>query len=67
MKNKKVNVDKRREDILNRIRENEAIKVEELASEMKISTITVRRDLQVLEEKGYIERQYGREIGSCFF
>lgn len=51
--------DARRAKILSMIRERQKIKVEELASCFNVSLMTIRRDLQALEDKGLIGRFYG--------
>ena len=51
--------DARRAKMLSVIRERQKIKVEELANLFDVSLMTVRRDLQALEDKGLIGRFYG--------
>ena len=41
------------------IRERQTIRVEELATHFQVSLMTIRRDLQALEDKGLIGRFYG--------
>ena len=52
-------VDTRRKRILEILYKTGDIRVNEIASHMKVSEITVRRDLQYLEDSGLIERYYG--------
>ncbi len=59
MKRDRSSVDKRRAQILKLIREKEEIKVEELAEQFGLSLMTVRRDLQFLEDRHLIKRFYG--------
>ena len=51
--------DARREQMLSLIRQRGKIRVEELAELFNVSLMTVRRDLQALEEQGRIGRFYG--------
>lgn len=59
MKRPRSSVDSRRLDILNKIRQKDEIKVEDLAEEFGLSLMTVRRDLQYLEDRQLITRFYG--------
>lgn len=59
MKKGRQSVDARRAKVLSMIRERQKIKVEELAEYFQVSLMTIRRDLQVLEDKGLIGRFYG--------
>ncbi len=59
MKRKQEIVDTRRIDILNEFQKNSQIKVEELAEKLEVSPITIRRDLQYLEDRKKIQRYYG--------
>lgn len=59
MKNPRTSVDARRLAILNKIRQQDEVKVEELAEELNLSLMTIRRDLQFLEERQLITRFYG--------
>lgn len=52
-------VSKRREKILDYLRTNESINTNELAERLHISPLTLRRDLQALDEEGIIVRYYG--------
>ncbi|HUM82402.1 MAG TPA: DeoR/GlpR family DNA-binding transcription regulator [Lachnospiraceae bacterium] len=59
MKRARSFVEKRREDILNNISSTPDISVEELAGLCHVSEVTVRRDLQILEDEKKIVRFYG--------
>ncbi len=45
--------------ILDRVRETGAVRVAELARELGVSDMTVRRDLEILHEHGLIEKVHG--------
>lgn len=59
MKRDHVLVENRRSQILRKIREEETVKVETLAEEFGLSTMTVRRDLQYLEDRNLVKRFHG--------
>ncbi|WP_300258388.1 DeoR/GlpR family DNA-binding transcription regulator [Clostridium sp.] len=59
MKNAKSFVFKRQQAILEYLKENKFAKTEELATLLKTSNITIRRDFQNLEKEGFIRRKYG--------
>lgn len=59
MKRDQSSVERRRSQILKKIREEEEVKVEDLAKEFSLSCMTVRRDLQYLEDRNLITRFYG--------
>lgn len=59
MKNAKSFVFKRQQEILKYLKENKFAKTEELATLLKTSNITIRRDFQNLEKEGVIRRKYG--------
>lgn len=52
-------VSKRRERILDYLATNETINTNELAEKLNISPLTLRRDLQALDDEGLIVRYYG--------
>lgn len=62
MKNNRKAVEERHLQILNMIRERGEVKVEELASLFRISPMTVRRDMQYLEEEKLISRIHGGAV-----
>jgi DeoR family transcriptional regulator of aga operon len=49
----------RRDEIIRRIQENGKVRVEELSAQFKVSSVTIRNDLNYLERKGLIDRVYG--------
>ena len=64
MKRDRQSVDLRHAEMLALIRERQEVLVEELSQAFDISTMTVRRDLQALEEKGKISRFHGGAAAS---
>ena len=62
MKNNRKAVEERHLKILNMIRERGEVKVEELAELFQISPMTVRRDMQYLEEEKLISRIHGGAV-----
>ena len=62
MKNYRKAVEERQSKILQLVREREEIAVEELANITHVSPMTVRRDLQVLENRGLLSRVYGKAL-----
>jgi DeoR/GlpR family transcriptional regulator of sugar metabolism len=62
MKNNRKAVDERQLQILNMIRNRGEVKVEELANTFQISLMTVRRDLQYLEQEKLIARIHGGAV-----
>lgn len=52
-------IDERRQHILQRIQEHGRVIVGELSSELKISQITIRKDLDYLQSRGLIQRTHG--------
>lgn len=59
MKRDYESVERRRSQILKMIREKDSMKVEELAEIFQMSAMSVRRDLQFLEDRNLITRFYG--------
>lgn len=59
MKMNKAVVDARRNKIMKQIQCTGSALVEELAQQLQVSTLTIRRDLQYWEEMGAVERFYG--------
>jgi len=49
----------RQEVILDRVREEGAVRVADLVRELGVSDMTVRRDLEILDERGLIEKVHG--------
>lgn len=59
MKRERAYVDNRRKEILKTIEEHPEIKAEELAKIFEVSPVTIRRDLQYLEDHQKLVRFYG--------
>lgn len=59
MKMNKAVVDARRNKIMQKIQSQGRAAVEDLAEELQVSALTIRRDLQFWEEMGAVERYYG--------
>lgn len=62
MKRCKDLVEGRRRKILDLLQENVRVSVEELSEILEVSPVTIRRDLQVLEDQNWIERFHGGAI-----
>lgn len=62
MKREKKCVDDRRNNIIKKMQLNPQIKVNELAKELGVSLITVRRDLQFLDDQKLLLRTHGGAI-----
>ena len=52
----------RREKILDMIREDGQVKVANLSRVFKVTEVTIRQDLERLEEQGFIVREHGGAI-----
>ncbi|WP_429951267.1 DeoR family transcriptional regulator [Enterococcus sp. AZ101] len=59
MKTSQGDVFRRRENLLEQLKEAEYLTINELADFFNVSTVTIRRDLLFLEKKKMIERLYG--------
>lgn len=59
MKVNKQIVEKRRHKIMQIIQQDSVVNVKDLAKNLNVSPLTIRRDLQYWEEKGAIKRSYG--------
>lgn len=59
MKNSTGLVSKRQQLILQYLKENGTIKTDDLSKKLGVSPITIRRDLQLFEENGIVEKFYG--------
>ncbi|MDR1525552.1 MAG: DeoR/GlpR family DNA-binding transcription regulator [Tannerella sp.] len=61
-------LNRRRIKILDLIREDGHAKVHELSKIFKVTDVTIRQDLEILEDMGYIQREHGgaflKDIGS---
>ncbi len=64
MKRERAFVDNRRNRIVEMMQKNPEVRVDELAQILEVSLITIRRDLQYLEEKGILTRTYGGAVAS---
>ncbi len=51
--------EERRNNILTKLTENGLLKIDELAEDLKVSRITVIRDIQILKNNGLIEKIHG--------
>ena len=49
----------RRMEIFNLLQKNKAVEVSELARYFNVSTMTIRRDLEMLEKQGLVTKNYG--------
>lgn len=59
MKRSRALVENRRNKVLLALQSNGFVKVQELADELQVSPLTIRRDLQYLEDQKKLERFYG--------
>ncbi len=59
MKRERAYVEGRRRQVLDMLQRNPQIRIDELAKRLSVSVVTIRRDLQYLEEKKQITRFYG--------
>jgi predicted ArsR family transcriptional regulator len=48
--------------ILERIRQDGSVRVADIATALRVSDMTIRRDIAALEQRGLVERMYG---GAC--
>ncbi|MBD7910816.1 MULTISPECIES: DeoR/GlpR family DNA-binding transcription regulator [Clostridium] len=59
MKNSNSLVSKRQQLILQYLKDNETVKIDDLSKKLGVSPITIRRDLQLFEQNGIVEKFYG--------
>ncbi len=59
MKNSLIEVNKRRAEVIELLKKMPNISTENLAVNLNVSPLTVRRDLQFLEKNGIVKRYYG--------
>ena len=59
MKNKKGVIVKRQQTILQRLQKEKEVSVDQLANELGVSSLTIRRDLIEFENQGFVKRHYG--------
>lgn len=64
MKREKIYVDNRRNNILKIVQSNPNVRVNELAEKLDVSLITIRRDLQFLEEQNLLKRIHGGAVST---
>jgi DeoR/GlpR family transcriptional regulator of sugar metabolism len=64
MKKDRACVDNRRNHILELMQKNPRVRVDELAKMLEVSLITIRRDLQYLEDRKLLVRTHGGAIAS---
>lgn len=64
MKRERAYVEQRRNRIIEIMRKNTEVRVDELAQLLDVSLITVRRDLQYLEEQNFLVRTYGGAVST---
>ncbi|WP_124065507.1 DeoR/GlpR family DNA-binding transcription regulator [Clostridium sp. E02] len=64
MKKDRACVENRRNRILELMKKNPRVRVDELAEALEVSLITIRRDLQYLEDKKLLVRTHGGAIAS---
>ncbi|MFF8319551.1 substrate-binding domain-containing protein [Streptomyces bobili] len=57
-----MHAEERHQEILRRLRERGSIRVAEVAAELSVSPITVRRDVEALAERGLVERVHGGAV-----
>ena len=61
-------MNRRRLKILDLIREDGHAKVQELSRIFKVTDVTIRQDLEILEQMGYVQREHGgaflKDVGS---
>ncbi|MBO6138157.1 MAG: DeoR/GlpR transcriptional regulator [Lachnospiraceae bacterium] len=62
MRNSRKDVDSRQLNILNLVREQGEVRSEDIAKRYSISMMTVRRDLQLLEERRLLKRTHGGAV-----
>lgn len=52
----------RRQFILDELYKNKVVAVNELAQQLNVTTMTIRRDLQLLEDNGLVEKSHGGAV-----
>ena len=62
MADNRLKIDIRRDKILERLREEGKVRVSDLSRELGASVVTIRTDLDSLEQDGYLERVQGGAI-----
>lgn len=59
-----ISSDERREEIIRTLREQDSVTVAELSKRLGVTEVTTRKDLQLLEEQGYLTRVRGGAVMS---
>ena len=59
MKNKRGVIIKRQQELLQKLKSNKKIDVNLMAKKLHVSSLTIRRDLDLFEKQGFIRRYYG--------
>lgn len=54
-----MNISERHEIILNKLKDNGRVNVQELSEELSVSEVTIRKDLRLLEDKNLLFRTHG--------
>ena len=62
MRTNRREIDTRQQAILHLVRERGEVRCEDIAAAQSVSVMTVRRDLQLLEERGLLRRTHGGAI-----
>ena len=62
LSNMKLLPSQRRREIKKAATKDGALRISELAKYFKVSEMTIRRDLEILEESGYLERTFGGAV-----
>ncbi len=55
-------MNQRRLEIIEMLNQDESLDVNELAQKLNVSAVTIRKDLDMLEEKGLLRRQHGYAV-----
>lgn len=55
-------IEERHDYIVNKIKRNRKVSVNELTEELNVSAVTIRKDLEELENRGYLQRTHGGAI-----
>lgn len=64
MKRERAHVENRRNRIIEIMKDNPEVRVDQLANVLEVSLITIRRDLQFLEEQKLLIRTYGGAVST---
>lgn len=58
----RLHVDQRHERVLELVRERGSLRVAELAAELGVSAVTLRRDVEALAAQGRVQRLHGAVV-----